>query len=91
MTHVEVESIGKQQVGKLESNGLLKSEIEVSSVEEAGRRLINTRVKRIRPLVPPQILQEDIPISLNAAQTVLSGRKAVSDILHGRDDRLMVV
>jgi len=29
--------------------------------------------------------------TLKAADTVLSGRKATSNILHGRDDRLMVV
>ncbi|KAG8798242.1 hypothetical protein FRC16_007635 [Serendipita sp. 398] len=73
-----------------ENNGS-QDRFDIETVEESQRLLINTRVKRIRPLVPPQILQEDIPLSLNAVQTILSGRKAVSDILHGRDDRLMVV
>lgn len=59
--------------------------------DDAARLLINTRVKRIRPLVPPQILQEDIPLSSKAVQTVLNGRVAVADIIQGRDDRLMVV
>lgn len=61
------------------------------TAEEVGKLLINTRVKRIRPLVPPQILQEDIPLTQKAANTVLTGRDATSKILHGIDDRLMVV
>ncbi|PVF96160.1 putative 3-deoxy-D-arabino-heptulosonate 7-phosphate synthase isoenzyme [Serendipita vermifera] len=66
-------------------------EVNLDNVEDAGRLLINTRVKKIRPLVPPQILEEEIPLSLEAARTVLAGRAATSNILNGKDDRLMVV
>ena len=31
-------------------------------VKEAIARLENRRVKLIRPLIPPQILQEDLPL-----------------------------
>jgi hypothetical protein len=41
-------------------NGEPKSAVETA--EEVEKLLINTRVKRIRPLVPPQILQEDYPL-----------------------------
>ncbi|EKM79434.1 hypothetical protein AGABI1DRAFT_113996 [Agaricus bisporus var. burnettii JB137-S8] len=58
---------------------------------EALSRLENKRVKSTRPLIPPQILQEDLPLTLNAAQTVLEGRLATENILHGADDRLLVV
>lgn len=51
----------------------------------------NSRVKATRPLIPPQILQEDLPLTLMAAQTVLQGRLAAQNILKGDDDRLMVV
>lgn len=51
----------------------------------------NHRVKATRPLIPPQILQEDLPLTLMAAQTVLHGRLATENILKGDDDRLMVV
>ncbi|KAI0300229.1 phospho-2-dehydro-3-deoxyheptonate aldolase [Russula brevipes] len=59
--------------------------------KEALHRLENRRVKSTRPLIPPQILQEDLPLSLSAAQTVLEGRKATEAILRGADDRLIVV
>ncbi|KIY46517.1 3-deoxy-7-phosphoheptulonate synthase [Fistulina hepatica ATCC 64428] len=58
---------------------------------DALARLENRRVKETRPLIPPQILQEDLPLTLLAAQTVLEGRHAAENILHGDDDRLLVV
>ena len=59
--------------------------------KEALQRLENARVKSTRPLIPPQILQEDLPLTLLAANTVLQGRRATENIIRGDDDRLMVV
>ncbi|KAJ3731077.1 hypothetical protein DFJ43DRAFT_999888 [Lentinula guzmanii] len=59
--------------------------------KEALSRLENRRVKATRPLIPPQILQEDLPLTLLAAQTVIEGRMQTENILRGNDDRLMVV
>lgn len=61
------------------------------SFKDALARLENSRVKATRPLIPPQILQEDLPLTLLAAQTVLQGRMSVTNILKGDDDRLLVV
>lgn len=61
------------------------------SFKDALSRLENSRVKSTRPLIPPQILQEDLPLTFHAAQTVLQGRMAAENILSGNDDRLMVV
>jgi len=61
------------------------------SFREALARLENSRVKSTRPLIPPQILQEDLPLTLLAAQTVLQGRLDTENILSGNDDRLLVV
>ncbi|KAG7088462.1 hypothetical protein E1B28_012451 [Marasmius oreades] len=61
------------------------------SFRDALAHLENSRVKATRPLIPPQILQEDLPLTLGAAQTVLQGRLATQNVLKGEDDRLMVV
>ncbi|BGP24319.1 hypothetical protein JCM10295v2_003229 [Rhodotorula toruloides] len=53
--------------------------------------LDDRRIKRIRPLIPPQILMEDYPLGLRAAATVLEGRKSGEEIVRGEDDRLMVI
>jgi len=61
------------------------------SFKDALSRLENSRVKSTRPLIPPQILQEDLPLTLLAAHTVLHGRLEVENVLKGDDDRLLVV
>lgn len=49
------------------------------------------RVDGLRPLLPPAILMEEIPLTDTASATVALGRRAVTDVLAGRDDRLIVV
>ncbi|KAI0372229.1 3-deoxy-7-phosphoheptulonate synthase [Pilatotrama ljubarskyi] len=61
------------------------------TVRDALVQLEDRRVKATRPLIPPAILQEDLPLTLTAAETVLEGRRATENILHSRDDRLVVV
>lgn len=53
--------------------------------------LDDRRVKCVRPLIPPQILIEELPLSLRGAQTVLDGRLQVENVIKGDDDRLLVV
>ncbi|KAF9333333.1 hypothetical protein BG006_003748 [Podila minutissima] len=38
-----------------------------------------------------KILMEDLPLSLAAAQTIITGRQAAEEIIKGRDDRLLVI
>ena len=49
------------------------------------------RIRRTRPLISPAILEEEIPIDAEAAQTVSAARSAVADIVHGRDPRLLAI
>ncbi|KAI8143529.1 3-deoxy-7-phosphoheptulonate synthase [Fennellomyces sp. T-0311] len=58
---------------------------------EALNELDDKRIKCIKPLIPPQILMEDIPLTLRAAQTILDGRMAAENVIKGQDDRLLVV
>jgi 3-deoxy-7-phosphoheptulonate synthase len=55
------------------------------------RRTSNLRVESIRPLLPPAILLDELPLSERASETVSRGRAAVARILRGEDDRLLVV
>lgn len=61
------------------------------SPDLALNELDDKRIKEIRPLIPPQILVEDIPLTLRAAQTIVEGRKAAENIIKGQDDRLLVI
>ena len=49
------------------------------------------RIAALRPLIPPAILTEELPITAAASNTVAETRKQIGAILYGRDDRLLVV
>ena len=49
------------------------------------------RISTARPLLSPAILEEDLPLSEAGAATVQAARRAVGEILAGRDDRLLAV
>ncbi|RRN03757.1 3-deoxy-7-phosphoheptulonate synthase [Bibersteinia trehalosi] len=49
------------------------------------------RISKIEELLPPVALLERFPVSDIAAQTVADTRNAIHNILHGKDDRLLVV
>lgn len=49
------------------------------------------RIKKTRELVSPESLVGDIPLSAAAAKTVADARAAISAILRGEDERLLVV
>ena len=51
----------------------------------------NTRIAGNRPLLPPAILIEEIPLSPKATSVVNQGRSESEAILNGSDDRLIVV
>jgi 3-deoxy-7-phosphoheptulonate synthase len=43
------------------------------------------------PLIPPQLLLSEVPITPAALQTVIKGRKDAIEIIMGRSDRLLVI
>jgi 3-deoxy-7-phosphoheptulonate synthase len=49
------------------------------------------RVESIRPLIPPAILLEELPLGEEASAGIARARDEVRAILDGRDDRLMIV
>lgn len=51
----------------------------------------DTRILNTRPLLPPAILMEEIPLSAKATETVQTGRTEISQILEGKDDRLLLI
>ncbi len=55
------------------------------------RRTDDLRIRDVRPLIPPAILLEEIPISERASIVVSDVRGAIADVIGGRDPRLVVV
>jgi 3-deoxy-7-phosphoheptulonate synthase len=49
------------------------------------------RIRNVRPLIPPAILLEEIPISERASNVVSDARAAITAVIDGTDPRLVVV
>src|SRR5262245_4033089 len=55
------------------------------------QRTQDLRVASYRPLLPPAILLEELPLTDQGSETVTRGRQEVARILRGEDDRLLVI
>jgi 3-deoxy-7-phosphoheptulonate synthase len=55
------------------------------------RRTDDLRIRDVRPLIPPAILLEEIPLSERASILVSDTRTAIADVVAGADSRLVVV
>jgi 3-deoxy-7-phosphoheptulonate synthase len=54
-------------------------------------RTDDLRIESLKPLIPPAILMEELPLDDAGSATVARSREQVVDILTGRDDRLLLV
>lgn len=55
------------------------------------RQTHDVRVKEFIPLISPQTLKDEIPISEAASEAVIAGREAIERILRKEDPRLLVI
>ena len=55
------------------------------------QRTDDLRITQVRPLLPPAILLEEIPITERASNVVANTRRAVSNVLNDGDSRLVAV
>ena len=54
-------------------------------------RTDDLRIQELRPLIPPAILMEELPVTEQASTLVWKSRANIGHILSGEDDRLLVV
>jgi 3-deoxy-7-phosphoheptulonate synthase len=54
-------------------------------------RIDDVRIGAVRPLITPALLQERVPVHADTLALVEGSRAAIAAILHGRNDRLLVV
>jgi len=55
------------------------------------RKTDDLRITQVRPLIPPAILLEEIPLSERASNVVSNARAVVAAALEGRDPRLVII
>lgn len=51
----------------------------------------DVRIDTLKPLLPPAILMEEIPLAEAASRAVAESRTEVANVIDGKDDRLVVV
>lgn len=68
-------------------SGTASQDVKISDKQA----IVDVRITGIRPLVPPAILLEEIPLTAKMAQTINRGRQAVANVLRRIDDRLVVI
>ncbi|OZI61602.1 3-deoxy-7-phosphoheptulonate synthase [Bordetella genomosp. 11] len=54
-------------------------------------RIDDVRIGAVRPLISPALLLDELPVSPGIQDLVEGTRASIADVLHGRDDRLVVV
>ncbi|WP_397533942.1 3-deoxy-7-phosphoheptulonate synthase [Roseateles sp.] len=66
---------------------------EVGSVDATidSTRTDDTRIGAVRPLISPALLFDEMPVPDAALDLVERSRQEISAVLHGQDDRLLVV
>lgn len=55
------------------------------------QQIDDVRIADIQPVIAPDLLHSDLPLSDAATASVIAGRQGVQNSLHGRDDRLVVI
>ena len=55
------------------------------------RQTDDLRITQVRPLIPPAILLEEIPLGERASNVVSNTRLAVANAIDGRDPRLVII
>src|SRR5580700_2051197 len=54
-------------------------------------KIEDLRIKWTKVVLPPVFLEEDLPITENSAATIFNARHEITNILNGRDPRLLVL
>ena len=81
---------GVENRDNLDMNTHIPTVVAPLSTQDATR-IDDTRIGAVRPLITPALLQEWLPVPAAALALVESSRSAISRVLHGADDRLVVV
>lgn len=55
------------------------------------RPIEDLRIAQTRPLIPPAILHEELPVTEPASELIYQTREAIADILHGRERRILAI
>ncbi|HEY1228444.1 MAG TPA: 3-deoxy-7-phosphoheptulonate synthase, partial [Ramlibacter sp.] len=58
---------------------------------ERATSLDDVRIRRVRPLISPALLQDELPADASVERAVAEDRKAIARIVQGDDRRLLAI
>jgi 3-deoxy-7-phosphoheptulonate synthase len=66
-------------------------EVGVADATQDTTRIDDVRIGAVRPLISPALLLDELPVSPEVQAHVETSRTAITNVLQGRDDRLITV
>ncbi|CAJ0779717.1 Phospho-2-dehydro-3-deoxyheptonate aldolase, Phe-sensitive [Ralstonia condita] len=66
-------------------------EVGVADATQDTTRIDDVRIGAVRPLISPALLLDELPVSPEVQAHVETSRAAITNVLQGRDDRLIAV
>ena len=66
-------------------------EVGVADATQDTTRIDDVRIGAVRPLISPALLLDELPVSPEVQAQVETSRAAITNVLQGRDDRLIAV
>jgi 3-deoxy-7-phosphoheptulonate synthase len=72
-------------------NPLHDQEVGSADATQDTTRIDDVRIGAVRPLISPALLQDELPVPPPVQTLVEKTRAEIADILHGRDDRLVLI
>ena len=64
---------------------------EVKKMSQKLYRTDDLRVKEIKELLPPEVIRNEFPLTGRASEITHETRQEIHRILHGGDNRLLVI
>jgi 3-deoxy-7-phosphoheptulonate synthase len=72
-------------------NPLHDREVGFADPTQDTTSIDDVRIGAVRPLISPALLQDELPVPPDVQKLVERSREAIGDVLHGRDDRLVMI
>lgn len=66
-------------------------EVGIADATQDTTRIDDTRIGAVRPLISPALLLDELPVPADTQTLVEATRATIGNILHGRDDRLLLI
>ncbi|WP_118185655.1 3-deoxy-7-phosphoheptulonate synthase [Paraburkholderia phosphatilytica] len=66
-------------------------EVGIADSTQDTTRIDDTRIGAVRPLISPALLIDELPVTAGIQALVEKSRAAIANVLHQRDDRLVIV